>query len=121
MYKLAIETEISAAHRLRNYDGPCSRQHGHNWKIRVEVDADSVNDEGMAIDFYDLRNIAWDVVGPFDHNDFNTISPFDTINPSAENISRYFYQEIGKKLPAGIRLNNIRIWENEKYVVEYSE
>ena len=55
VYTLSIETAISAAHLLRDYEGPCSRIHGHNWKIRVEVSANELDKHGIAIDFLDLK------------------------------------------------------------------
>ena len=121
MFTLSIETEIAAAHHLRNYDGPCAGQHGHNWKIKVQVKTQHVDKTGITIDFLDLQNISWKVVGKFDHNDFNTIAPFDKINPSAENIAKYFYQEISKLLPDNSVMESLSIWETDKYIVTYSE
>ncbi len=121
VYKLSIETTISAAHLLREYEGPCSRLHGHNWKIRVEVSSNELNEHGIAIDILDLKNLTWKVIGPFDHNNFNDIVPFDEINPTAENIVKFFYDEIGKLLPSNIMLISIRLWETEKYAVEYQK
>lgn len=120
MYRLSIETKISAAHQLRDYDGPCARVHGHNWKIKVEVAADKLNEVGIAIDFSDLKNITWNVIGRFDHNNFNELEPFDKLNPTAENIAKYFYEKISTQLPQGIVLTVIEIWETDKYRVAYA-
>ena len=68
-----------------------------------------------------LKNITWKVIGPFDHNNFNDIAPFDELNPTAENIVKFFYDEIGKLLPSNIMLISIRLWETEKYAVEYQK
>lgn len=119
MYRLSAELKISAAHQLRNYDGPCARIHGHNWKVKVEVCATELDKIGMAIDFADLKDITWRVIGKYDHNNFNAIAPFDNINPTAENIARYFYHEISALLPQGIKMCSIEIWETDKYKVAY--
>ncbi len=121
MYQLAIDLMISASHRLRNYEGPCQRVHGHNWKIQVVVKGDQLNETGMVIDFKELSDLAWEVVGRFDHQMLNEIPPFDRLNPTAENMARYFFQEIGKKLPDGVKMQAIRLWETDKYMVEYTE
>jgi 6-pyruvoyltetrahydropterin/6-carboxytetrahydropterin synthase len=121
MYTLSIEKTISASHQLRDYDGDCARLHGHNWKIKVEVAADKLNPVGMAIDFTDLEKLTWKIIGGFDHNNFNVISPFDNINPTAENIVKYIYQELAKILPKGIRLKKVSLWEMDNYIVEYEE
>ena len=119
MYRLSIELNISAAHQLRDYEGACARLHGHNWKVRVEVTTNKLNEIGIGIDFADLKKLTWQVIGKFDHNNFNIIAPFDRINPTAENIAKYFYDEIALLLPEGINLSLIEIWETDKYRVAY--
>ena len=121
MFRLSSVKMISAAHILRGYQGPCSQLHGHNWKIKMDVMSGELNSVGLSIDFKDLDDILWQVAGRFDHNNFNEIPPFDKLNPTAENISKYFYGEIKKLLPATVKLEKISIWETENYLVEYFE
>ncbi len=121
MYRLSIQTNISAAHLIRGYKGPCARLHGHNWKLKVDVTASVLNEIGMAIDFKDLKEITWKIAGRYDHQNFNEIAPFDKINPTAENVAKYFFEEIDRLLPEGIKMAKISLWETEKYLVEYSE
>ncbi len=121
MYKLAIEVSISASHYLRHYSGPCQRMHGHNWKIQVVVTGKQLNEAGMIIDFKELSDLTWQVIGRFDHQTFNELPPFDTLNPTAENMAKYFYHEIGRILPEGVSMSAIRLWETDKYMLEYSE
>lgn len=120
MYRLSIQNMISGAHFLRGYKGNCSRLHGHNWTIQVEVICHEVNSAGMCIDFKELSDLSWQVISTFDHQNFNEIEPFDKINPTAENLAKYFYNEIGKTLPAGVTMAAIKLWETDKYMVEYS-
>jgi len=42
-YQLKILTDFAAAHTLRNYPGACSRMHGHNWKVELEVEVSQLN------------------------------------------------------------------------------
>lgn len=121
MYKLSALLNFSSAHYLSDYDGYCARLHGHNWKVQVDVTANMLGDNGMAMDFKDLNEIAWEVIGKFDHQVINEVKPFDEINPTAENLARYFYDEIKKTLPSDIKMSKIGLWETEKYLVEYSE
>ena len=121
MYKLSALLNFSSAHFLNAYNGDCARLHGHNWKVLVEVSTDELDDTGMAMDFKDLNNIAWKVIGKFDHQVINEVEPFDKINPTAENLARFFYEEIQSSLPANVKMGKIGLWETEKYLVEYSE
>lgn len=121
MFRLSTQKMISAAHILRDYDGPCARLHGHNWNVKIEVLSDELDPVGITVDFVDLDKILWQVIGPFDHNNFNDIAPFDKINPTAENVAKFFYEAIKLKLPAQIKMDKITIWETERYLVEYFE
>lgn len=121
MYRLSSVKMISAAHILRDYKGPCARLHGHNWNVKIDVRSEELNKVGLCIDFKELDDILWKVIGPFDHNNFNDFAPFDKINPTAENISKYFYNEVKKLIPEKVHLEKISIWETDTYLVEYFE
>jgi len=121
MYRLSTQFSISAAHYLNKYDGDCARLHGHNWKIKVEVTAQELDETGMAMDFKDLKEISWAAICKYDHQVFNEVKPFDSINPTAENIAHHFYQQISKQLPQHVTMAKLCLWETDKYLVEYSE
>lgn len=121
MYRLSTQISISAAHYLNKYDGDCARLHGHNWKVKVEVTADRLDETGMAMDFKDLKDVTWEAIGKYDHQVFNELEPFDSINPTAENIARHFYQQISIQLPKHVKMAKLCLWETDKYLVEYSE
>ncbi|PSQ21787.1 6-carboxy-5,6,7,8-tetrahydropterin synthase [Halobacteriales archaeon QS_9_67_17] len=52
---------ISAGHRLMHHDGKCSRPHGHNYEIVVEVRGE-LTDEGWVVDKGDVTAVVdeWD-------------------------------------------------------------
>jgi 6-pyruvoyltetrahydropterin/6-carboxytetrahydropterin synthase len=122
MYTVTIETEFSAAHIIRGYNGPCSHPHGHNWKVIVEAKTDVLDNLGMSVDFYVLEKKTEEIVAQFDHRDLNTTPPFDqALNPTSENIARYIFDELKKHLPAQIKLSFVAIGETGKYTAKYSE
>lgn len=121
MFRTFIETRFSAAHRLVGYDGHCGRVHGHTWKVRVEVEMNQINDIGISIDFKELKKMAESVIDRLDHQDINTVAPFDTRNPTAEHLARYIHQEVVKRLPAGVRLAQVTVWESDHHAVSYFE
>jgi len=122
MYTVTIETEFSAAHIIRGYNGPCSHPHGHNWKVTVEAKTDVLDNLGMSVDFYVLEKKTEEIVALFDHRDLNTTPPFDqALNPTSENIARYFFDELKKHLPKQIKLSFVAIGETGKYTAKYSE
>jgi len=122
IYTLRVLTEFAAAHTLRGYPGSCGRLHGHNWKIEVEIRAQTLDELGMGIDFREIRKTAREVTDGLDHRYLNEIEPFTEINPTAENIAAYCFREIGARLdrPA-VTVHAITVWENDRACVRYSE
>ena len=122
MYTVTIETEFSAAHMVRNYNGPCARPHGHNWKVTVEARTSVLDELGMGVDFYVLQKTTDEVIAQFDHRDLNSTPPFDkALNPTSENIARTIYDELKKRLPKQVALSFVAIGETGKYTAKYSE
>lgn len=121
MYKLKIITSFDAAHQLRGYKGKCENIHGHNWKVEVEVVADSLNEIGIAIDFKELRDITEEVISSLDHTFLNEIPPFNEINPSSENIARWIYLSLKDRIKHPVRLHSVTVWESDSASVSYIE
>lgn len=122
MFTVTIETEFSAAHILRGYDGPCSRPHGHNWKVIVEARSEKLDNIGMSLDFYTLQKKTEEVVSKFDHRDINTIPPFDKeLNPTSENLACFIYQALKNILPVNVQLSSVAIAETGQYTAKYTE
>ena len=122
MFVLKIVTDFASAHSLRNYPGNCSRLHGHNWQVEVSVESDVLDDTGIAIDFREIKQQTKAVVKRLDHQYLNEIPPFDVLNPTAENIAKYFYEAVGQRINTqNVRLSNVIIWETPRASVTYSE
>lgn len=121
-YTLKVVTDFASAHTLRGYPGACARMHGHNWKVEVEVVARKLDEVGMAIDFKDIKAAAREVAGRLDHRYLNELEPFDTINPTAENLAAHFYRELSRMLNGPqVRISEVTLWETERACVRYSE
>jgi 6-pyruvoyltetrahydropterin/6-carboxytetrahydropterin synthase len=121
-YTLKIITDFSAAHTLRGYPGACSRMHGHNWKLEVEVAARSLDNTGMVVDFKVIKEAARVLAEQLDHRYVNEIAPFDRINPTAENLAAYLYQGLAEMLnDARVRVRAVTLWETDRACVRYTE
>jgi 6-pyruvoyltetrahydropterin/6-carboxytetrahydropterin synthase len=139
--RVTREFTFEMAHVLRNYDGPCRNVHGHSYRLFVTLTGTPVNDpdhpkNGMVIDFTDLKNIVMgEIVDIFDHavvvsRDFdrertemmsrtfgNTV--IVDYQPTCENLVADFAGRIIKRLPAGTRLHNLRLYETAKSYAEW--
>jgi len=120
MYEVEIVTSFSAAHLLRDYNGKCERLHGHNYRIHVTARSSSTRRGGMVIDFTELKQAASAVLDRFDHRFLNEVSPFDTVEPSAENIAKVVFQgleqELGESAPI---LHSVSVWESDSSRATY--
>ncbi|MEW6416827.1 MAG: 6-carboxytetrahydropterin synthase QueD [Nitrospirota bacterium] len=122
MFELMIETDFSAAHQIRGYRGECEKLHGHNWKVQVHVIAERLNEIDIVIDFNELKRLTEEVVAPLDHSFLNDIFPFTEKNPSSENIAKWIYDSLRKKINNGnIHLSAITVWESETSSAAYFE
>ena len=119
MYTIFVETHFAASHQLHGYQGACKALHGHTWRVRVEVKSDQINEIGISVDFKELKSLIRSVIDRLDHHHVNEIPPFDTVNPTAENLSRYIYEEVQKELPAHVSASKVTVWESANYAVSY--
>ncbi len=116
------ETCFSAAHQLRGYKGECEKLHGHNWKVQVYVIAERLNEIDIAIDFHELKRLTDEVIAPLDHGFLNDIFPFTEKNPSSENIAKWIYDSLRKRLnDDNIHLSAVTVWESETSSAAYFE
>ena len=125
MYEVTVESDFSSGHYLRNYVGKCENPHGHNYKVRVTLAGASLDDTGLLLDFKLLKQVMRPVIERLDHFMLNDIEPFTVINPSAENLSKYFYDETNKQLAemtqGRVRVKDCTIWETDTTTATYFE
>jgi len=125
MFQVSVEDTFAAGHYLRNYRGKCENPHGHNYKVRVTLCGEELDRAGLLLDFKDLKDVMRDTVDRLDHQMINDLEPFTTLNPSAENLAKYFYDETQARLRAAtngrVRVKDVTVWETETTTATYFE
>jgi 6-pyruvoyltetrahydropterin/6-carboxytetrahydropterin synthase len=125
MFEVSVENSFSAGHALRGYQGKCENPHGHNYKVRVTLAGDTLNDIGLLVDFKVLKSAMNQATNPLDHQNLNDIEPFREENPSAENIARHLYRSINTHLiletGGSIRIKKVKVWETASSAATYFE
>jgi len=93
--RLHTETVIDSSHQLVGYDGKCSRIHGHTWFLEIWIEGDNtqLDKDGILFDFGKVKEIN----EKYDHFFINSIEPFNTINPTAENMVLEIYKDLKKQ------------------------
>ena len=133
MYKVLKEIHFCYGHRLLDYDGSCAHPHGHNGKIEIELESDTLDKRGMVFDFGDIKEIIqkW-IDKELDHK--MILKKGDPLvkllgdlkepcfemdeNPTAESLAKLiFHYAKSKKLP----ISKITFWETPSASATYFE
>jgi 6-pyruvoyltetrahydropterin/6-carboxytetrahydropterin synthase len=114
MFEVSVEETFAAGHALRNYKGKCENVHGHNYRVCIVIQGPELDANGLLVDFAEVKTLMRAVIHRLDHQFINDIPPFDELNPSAENIARYFYDEVSRGLAAnGAHVGAVKVWETD--------
>lgn len=117
MYRVCKRIEISASHILPDPKiyGKCANLHGHNWVIEVVVESKKLQN-GMVINFSDLKNIMKETLDKLDHAHLNPL-----INlPTAENLAKYIYDKLSEKInSARVKLKKVVVYETRDSFAEF--
>ena len=121
MFEVTIEQTFAAGHALRNYKGKCENVHGHNYRCQVTMEGDDLDHVGLLIDFVELKKAVGSVIDRMDHQWLNDYPPFNVLNPSAENIAKYIYDEVANVIAAGpgVKLGSVKLWETDTSFATY--
>ncbi len=119
MYYVRIEDNFAAAHFLANYHGKCERLHGHNYRVRVTVGGNSLDEGGMLLDFGVLKKALKGVLSEYDHTNLNEMEEFRDGNPSAERIAYTIYEKLKELLPS-VNITLVEVFETDRNLAMYS-
>lgn len=137
MITVTKQMRTETAHRLMGYDGRCSHLHGHSYLWEVTATASDLSDNGMIVDFKDLKRAMMAVIDPLDHalvlhrsdpllglgidpsklfRATNGKEPRLWIwnqNPTAENMASWAAQAIQEAIDPDnhILITQLRVWE----------
>jgi 6-pyruvoyltetrahydropterin/6-carboxytetrahydropterin synthase len=93
--------------------------------VRITLCGEALDQAGLLLDFRDLKQVMRPVIDRLDHQMLNDLEPFTTINPSAENLARYFYDETNQQLremtKGRVRVKDCTIYETDTTTATYYE
>ena len=93
--------------------------------MRVTLAGKELDKAGLLLDFKDLREVMKHVIDRLDHQMINDLEPFTSVNPSAENLAKYFYDEANLRLErvtnGRVRVKNVTVFETDSTTASYSE
>ncbi len=120
MYEVKIKGDFAAAHNLRDVGGKCEFLHGHNFIVEVTVESETLDPQGMVIDFRLLKSKLNGVLEVLDHRYLNEIEVFQEKNPSAEHLAVHICNELAAQIDGGtVRVRQVSIWESDNSRATY--
>ena len=120
-FTISKDFEFSAAHHLEGLDPehPCSRVHGHNYVVRLELTG-PVSGPGFVYDYRALAPFKHLLDTRLDHRDLNAIMAGE--NPTAEHMAEWLYElavELLDNMPDGVRVSAVSVSETPKTWATY--
>lgn len=132
MYSVTREFTFCYGHRLFGYEGKCRFLHGHNAKVRVTLAVPELNQQGMVLDFSELKSLVADWIDA--HWDHRVIlcreDPMAEIlsqageplfivdqSPTAEYLAQFLFKVVQDK---GFPVCKVEFWETDKCFATYT-
>ncbi|MEK6248217.1 MAG: 6-carboxytetrahydropterin synthase [Planctomycetales bacterium] len=133
MYQVSREIDFCYGHRLLNYEGKCKHLHGHNGRVIITLESESLDQRGMVIDFSEIKNIVSQWIDEvLDHRmilckddpavgflqDMGEPMYLIDDNPTAENIAKVIFDFTKGH---GFPIVEALLWETPRCFATYKE
>ncbi len=147
-FRIAKTLVVESGHLLTKHPGACRFPHGHSRTIEVVLTSDTLDPRDMVCDFKAIKHLLSAIVSRYDHSlSLNTadpnyaalraaygdhVIPFENTDPTTETLARVIFQTLRAQLsgppadplypiPAGVRLERVRVTETASSWAEYWE
>ena len=111
MYEVAVEISFSAKHQLRLGDEGPEPLHEHSWRVRVELEGEELGPDGLLVDFVKVKKLLAEIADKLRGKALSEVPGLADKNASAENVARYFYEQLRGRFDAGVRLARVTVRE----------
>ena len=147
-FRICKSFEIESGHLLSKHPEKCRFPHGHSRKVEVVLAADELDANDMVCDFGAIKKAlttfleAWDHALCINTNDpqfafyretyGDRVIPFEKTDPTSEAMARTVFEELKRRLaeatlnpathhalPAGVRIERVRVTETSSTWAEY--
>jgi 6-pyruvoyltetrahydropterin/6-carboxytetrahydropterin synthase len=116
-----FQKELSDAENKKIF-GSCYNEngHGHNYVLEMTVSGPVDSQTGMVMNLVEIDKILKEVIDPMDHHHLNfDLEAFKNTVPTTENVAKYSFEEIKRRLPSLVKLERVRLFENENLWADF--
>ncbi len=122
VFEVKVIGSFAAAHNLKDFRGKCENLHGHNWKVEVCLRGKRLEQNGILLDFAEVKAATREALEELDHKYLNELPFFIQENPSSENIARFLFEKLSAKLDNDDHwLHSVSAWESADACATYME
>jgi len=93
--------------------------------VLVTLIGTELDEAGLLLDFKLLKQVLRPTVEFLDHQMINDLEPFVTLNPSAENLAKYFFDQTATQLhdmtQGRVRVKDCTLYETDTSFARYYE
>lgn len=118
MYELRVKEHFDAAHYIKDYEGKCSREHGHRWTIEVCLQGPELDDRNLLIDFKDVKEAMNFIIDQYlDHWQLN--ETLGEPNVTAEYLAEWLFRQMKARAGKGVEVVSVTVYESPECSVRY--
>ena len=110
MYEVEVEISFPASHQV-TMAGVDEDLHEHNWAVRARLSGEKLGADGLLVDFIAVKKLLAEIADKLEGRDLAEVPDLAGLNPSAENVACYFYQQLAGKLSQAVCLTVVSVQE----------
>ncbi len=118
-YELRVRADFSASHQIRLPDGKMEPLHEHSWRVDLFVEGDTLDENGLLMDFADLNRRLTDITDGLNQSCLNGHAAFAAHCPTTERLARFIHDTLAPGLPEPIRITKVRVHETPDCAAAY--
>ncbi len=120
MFTITVAGSFTASHALTYADGKKEDLHNHDWQLRVAVEVEELDENGLAVDFIDVKAKIGEITEELNNSQLEELNCFEGINATAENVAKYIYDKIEQWLETKAMLKFVEVMEAKGCWAKYS-
>jgi 6-pyruvoyl-tetrahydropterin synthase len=115
MFEVSVEADLRGRARAAQLQRQVRKRARPQFSRAGDHQRAELDSIGLLVDFVVVKKLMQTVVDRLDHQFLNEVPPFDVLNPSAENMAKYFYDEVNGGLGQGspVKMAKVRVWETD--------
>ena len=119
MYEVMVGGSFRASHFIDFPDGP-EPPHEHDFRVQLFVRGEELDETGFLLDFFYLRRLLEEMLRPLQGANLNEVPPFTDQSTSAENLARYLFGELERRLEGkSLRVSGVKVWDTPESCAAY--